>query len=533
MISHVAYTPPAHPPHIVVRKLADYAGYPTQITSHGWKYLVTGNTLLNPFRIEQIILAQPDPRSAVGHLLSAYRQAGYFLVAITASTKITHQIKEKQDSRAKTSALKGRVHIFVVEGQITQIISSSDLKSFYCGLVGNPRVTKHELLRRTVLAEEYTRRNGQIIQPNMQPAPQPGGTLLSIPTRPIPSYSRLSGRLQLGNYGSRYLSTYVMGANLQLNPGHGQILSANYLGGLSRWDKLSAGSDYRTGGLGYSIVTRYGIYVANFESTYYRLGKLSAPLYNTGNIHLYNLQGKQLLFANSTSQLWLVDGLHHVSNYIQIFDGLFTLLNQSYNYWNLGFKYKSGYRLWGLPAGFKFAYSFNQGFSKRSGTFSTYTSQTSPDPHFSYHNISFTLEQSFPYGFIGRFNLAGQWAYATLPQEQQWVLGGFGNLSSYHAGLITGDTGYSARMMLQAPGEPLGSMTLSPNLFVETGGARYRYIKGNWEAATDLGIGLNIGTPWGTSATLLYASPVKTIGLSDKVTDNYYAGLYFVMQQSF
>lgn len=533
MHMHTPFTPLVHPPNVEVRRLSPYAGYPIQVASHGWKYWVTGNTLLKPDKIERIILAQSDPRGAIGHLLSAYRREGYFLVAITASSTIAPKSTKKQGIRFQASTLKGTVHIFIVEGQITQIKSIADLKPFYSGLIGNPRLTKDELLRRALLVEDYARRNGQIIQPNMQPASQPGGTLFSIPTRPLPGYSRISGQLQLGNYGSRYVSTYVMGTNLSFAPGHGQVLTANYYGGLSRWDKLSAGSDYRTGGLGYSIVTKEGIYGADFESTYYRLGKISAPLYNTGNIHLYDLKGKQLLFANSTSQFWLVDELHYVSNHIQIFDGLFTLLNQSYNYGDLGFKYKSGYRFWGLPAGFKLDYSFNQGFSKRTGTFALYTSQTSPDPHFSYHQINFTLEQSLPKGFLGQFNLAGQWAYATLPQEQQWVLGGFGSLSAYHAGLITGDSGYSARMMLQAPGQSLGYMTFEPNVFIETGGARYRYIKGAWATTTDLGIGLNIATRWGTTATLLYAGPLKTTGLPDQVTDSHYAGLYFVMQQSF
>lgn len=538
----VIFTPPPHPQHVVEHKLSSYAGQAVSVESHGWDYVLTGNSLLKPSDLRSIIKAAVNPQNAVSDLLVAYRKAGYLLVAVTASTAISKHRHERNRGitgrNGKAADIvpaikKGAVHVYVIEGRITSEVMPNDIRPYYSGLAGTAGLTVNQITRRAVLAGEFAKRNGKALQQNVKPASQPGGSDFDVTSRVLPGYKQVSGVLQLGNYGSRYLSTYVTGVNLTMFPGDGAKLTANYIGGQPSWTRDSGGSSYRASGFGYSKVTPWGIYGGSLQTTYYRLGKVSAPLYNQGNITLINLTGKQLLFADASSQLWLTEGFHRVSDRIDVYSGYYTLLAQQYNYLSMGVKYSRAYHFGGLPAGFDFDYTYNLGISPRSGTFSIYQENTAPTPRFSYHQFDLTVEQSLPHGFMGQLSLRGQWAYDTLPQDQQWVLGGFGSLSSYHAGLIAGDSGYAARLMLQAPAQELGVMSVSPNVFVEQGGARYRYIKSPWVSALDYGLGLNVSSRFGTSMAMVYALPLDHLGLADKAADAQRAGLYFVLQQQF
>ena len=530
MLAPVVFTPPPHPPQIVELKLSAYAGVPVAVQSHGWEYLLTGNSLLPPKRLRAILRKVEDPQQAVAELLAAYRKAGYFMVAVRASAK---PIQSPQKLKKHAEKLKGRVHIESIEGHLTSESLLPGLGGFFHSLQGRSDLTVDQLIRHAVLAETYARRNGRILKPTIAPASQPGGTALKVTAKPMPGFKPFTGVLQAGNYGSRYLSTYLAGTTLSLQPGKGVRLTANGLFGLPMLSKGSKGSTYRTYGLGGSVVTPYGIYGIKAQAIHYRLGKIAAPLYNTGNIRLIGLTGEQMLFANFKSQLWVQEGFHRVINRITVFGGSYTLLEQAYNYLSLGLKYTQGYSMFGKPGGLEFKYAYNQGISPRTGTFATYMVNTAPTPRFGYHTINLGVQQSLPRGFFVQFNLGGQWADATLPQQQQWVLGGPGSLTAYHGGVVAGDSGYSLRVMLQAPAKRLGPISFSPNIFLERGGARYRYIKSPWVSAADYGIGLNIASRWGTTLSMLYARPITHPGLSDQASADQRVGVYFIFQQAF
>lgn len=541
MIAPSAFTPLPKNPQIIQKLLSAYAGEPVNVTSHGWQYVLTGNTLLDPKRLRGIILEGQDPSHVVGRLLSVYREAGYFLVGISAEVKpikVGYAVPQHEGPKSESHSIpkthdKGMVHLFIIEGRITHEKVPLDLHPFYAGLGGNPRLKTDQVIRRGILAGLYAQRTGQALQPSIGPAAQPGGSFLKVETKPMTDYRQVSGLFQVGNYGSRYLSTYVTGLSLNLYPGDGAQLTADYLAGQPDWTRDSRGSAYRASGFGYNVVTSYGIYGGKLQVTHYALGQIAAPLYNVGNIIQIGLTGRQLIFANTSSQFWLAEGFHRVSNNTTVYGGQFTLLAQQYNYLSLGVDYRLRSHLLGEAASVQVNYRYNQGISPRSGTFSLYTAKLDPTPRFGYQAFNLTLQQALPFNFMGRLTLGGQWAYATLPQEQQWVLGGFGNLSAYHPGLMTGDSGYALRYMLQAPSQRFGIFDLSPDCFLEMGGVRYRYGNSAWIHATDYGVGLSVGGDFGASLNMLYAKPLNHPGLSDTVADSQVAGLYAVFQQPF
>jgi hemolysin activation/secretion protein len=63
----------------------------------------------------------------------------------------------------------------------------------------------------------------------------------------------------------------------------------------------------------------------------------------------------------------------------------------------------------------------------------------------------FSRIQSIPYGFVGLFDIRGQYSQYRLPSSEQLSLGGVGTVRGYSASEFSGDSGYSATAELRIP----------------------------------------------------------------------------------
>jgi hemolysin activation/secretion protein len=528
-IDSTTFTPPPSPPVVIARKLQGDAGLAVRASSRGWDYVLTGNTLLPAKRLQAILAQAADPQQAVAEISAAYRDEGYFLVAVTAQLP-EQSIPASDEPTASAARL---VRISVIEGRVTQTELPAPVKPYFSGLSGKPDLTVDQVTRRAVMANNYAARNGEKLQTGFSPAEQPGGSVLTVNASPIPDFKRISGTLLLGNYGSRYASSYLAGGNVILHPGGGVELTANYVAGLPNWSRDSRGSQYHANGLGGSIVTPWGTYGLNAQKTHYQLGRISYPLNTAGDTDNISLNASQLLYASERSQLSLTQAFTHVDNRSTVFNGAYTLTDQRYDYASLGLSYTRGYSLGSLGGALVASYSYNRGTSARSGSFLLSEASTAPTPLFHYSSLNLSLQQQLPGGYIGQATLNGQWAQDTLPQQQQWVLGGLGNLSAYNSGVLVGDSGYAMRLSLQAPAHQWGVFTATPNAFIEHGAARYKFVSGGWQRITDIGVGLNLSTRFGTTLSALYAAPVKLENVPAQTAKASRATVFFVLQQNF
>lgn len=510
------FTPPT-PPAIVIEKLLPYGGEVVRVESHGYQYTVTGNTLIPPMKIKKNLLVAINPHEAITHLAAAYRQAGYFLTAVTAS-------------------LKGHnVSISVVEGEITKSTIPDGLRWFYSGISHDQSIKYNNLLRRTLIAENYATRNGQHLQIGFSPAAQQQGSALNVKTTSIPGYFPISGNLIFGNYGSRYASRYITGGNLSIHPGKGVALDANYMAGLTGLTPTTSGSQYYTGGVGISSITPWGTYGFNTQWTRYRLGVYGA-LDNVGTVHTYTATGSQLIYASGHSRFSVNEAFTHVANTISYLGGAFVLTDQKYNYYSLGLIYSRGYNIFGQGGSATLNTTYNQGISGLSGSFATYSETGNPTPNFRYLNAGLTIQQQLPLGFSAQLNASGQWSPNTLPQQQQWVLGGFGSLSAWYPGILVGDSGYLGRFNLQTPAWQRLGINTSGSLFFESGGVTNAVLYPGtppWQSLSDVGVGINISTSFGTTISAMAALPVGWSGVAPATRDENRATAYFILQQGF
>jgi hemolysin activation/secretion protein len=146
---------------------------------------------------------------------------------------------------------------------------------------------------------------------------------------------------------------------------------------------------------------------------------------------------------------------------------------------------------------------------------------------------------NLPYGITASATVNGQFTSYVLPQSQQWVLGGFGNLSAWLPAVLIGDSVALARATVNAPPFQWEGFTFSAGGFAEVGMSRLEqrregepYTRG----LGDVGLQLSGSTTKGTSLTLAYGWPVWYRNIDGVIRDNVErerANLYFTLNQSF
>lgn len=514
------FTPSPPSPTVVEVAPPRYGAQPISIESHGYRYVVTGNTLLPPKLIEKVLRAAPTPKAALGKMQDAYHERGYTLVAITGET------------HGKTT----RVSVF--QGTITEVKTPEDVGWFFTGLEGRNDVLSHELVEDQVLAGAYAARGGRKIDVNVAPAVNPAGTTITVSDPPIPGYTPVTGTITFGNYGNRYTGGYQLGASAVANLTHGVQLSAYYVRGLPWLEKDSRGSSYQQGGGEISAVTPWGIYGFAAGITHFRLGNVTAPLFPIGDINTYSLHGAQLAYADTSTRVLVTEALNRTTFKETVLDNSFTLLDQRYNWVALGGSYSRSLTVGGQPGSLTATASVDLGVSDPSGTLIDDV-PGAPTSHFQYGTVSAAYQQHLPHGFELNLTGMGQWAGNTLPAEQQWTLGGFGNLSAWRPGVAVGDSGYLARAELTAPPLTRFHSKAQFGVFFETGGSRFTTTAprtATWQTLSDVGLSLRLTLPYDFTATAMAGFPIESGGFTVAGENNVRMSrvdAFFVVQKRF
>jgi hemolysin activation/secretion protein len=474
--------------------------------------------LLSSHEIEHLLDQSTAPNDAITKLVRAYRKEGYFLVAVSA------HVNGKS------------IHIMVIQGQITHKKIRSGLQWFYNG-IGGVNLTQADIIRRNILAGAYAQRDGDQLITGFGPASNPEGSQFVVSEHPLPHYSFASGSFTFGNYGSRYTSNYITGVNAIINAGYGIQITGGYSRGLPSLNKSSKGSVYYAGNIGISWVNPWGIYGFSQQWTHYQLGQVTAPYYFTGNSVLRSFTGSQLLYANAHNQLSVNEGLAWTKYVETALNGLIPISNQPYSYYTLGVTYNHSFQWFGQGGDLSAAATYNQGVSGYHGMF--VKAKGAPSPRFHFLTANFSYTQVLPWGFTAQWTANGQWADSTMPANNQWIIGGFGNLSAYYSGVAEGDSGYAGRFNLQTPAAHWGPVTGTGSFFVETAGVTDHYLlpyQHPWENLSDIGLGLSLATPWGSQISAVSALPIGHNGFAPNQISalrKQRIDAYFVFTQNF
>jgi len=522
MAVDVPPTPPAAEPAPAAQVAPAPAGGTFYVDAPEYRYSVTGNTLLPQARIEAILKAAATPKAAVDALNNAYVDAGYLFVVIGG------QVDNKL------------VALQVVQGRITEIDAPADVLPFLQSLRDRESLTRNQLIRDTAMVDFYEQRQGKTARPTFAKAEQVGGTRLVVTEEPLPDAKPWAAGLAFSNLSGRFASRYTLGGSAALRPGNGFELTASYNQGLPGLTSESAGATYKSGTLGASLVTPWGLYGLTYGKTDYQIGESGAPFYPAGDIEQGGFTGTQIAWANATSRVTTNQSIMRYSNLqtVQVDDKIVTIVEQDYTVLGVGATYNTSFAAFGRNAAFSGTVNVLKGITGASGTFLP-DGPGVPDPRFLLVQASATVQSPLPYDTTGVLAVTAQYADTTLPQSQQWILGGFGNLTAWLPAVLVGDTGALARATLTSSPYVWKGLSLSGGAFAEAGVAQLHYRGNNepsWRGLGDLGLTLTGSSPLGTTLTLSYGFPVwyhNVDGAVRKSIDSNTAHLYFTLNHAF
>lgn len=487
------------------------------VTSHGYRYLIVGNTLLAPTAVTAAIAAASTPQTAVAALKKAYEASGYFLVALVAE-------------------LHGQeVWMHVVEGRLTHIEGPRQLAKFFTGLEGDSSIRNSDIIRQSTLAQAYAATNGQQPQISFKPAPEVGGSSMVIGQTPLPDSHMFGGSLTAGNFGNRYAGHYLAQAQASAQYA-GFTLQVNHSRALTGMDENTRGAFYAATGATLSAITPIGTFQLDDNATRYELGNKFAPLYPAGKIKRFGASANQLLYADGAHSWSLSEGVHRIRDTGTVFKGSYTLRDQKYFVWNLDTNYAMRFGgLFNQPASLSLSGGVKLGGARGDSGF--VHGLGNPVGHFKVFTAGADLTQALPKDYSVQLSVSGQASPDILPSYQQWVLGGVNNLTAWLPGTIVGDRGYLGRLTFNGPSWEVGALRLRPSLFAEHGAARYSFITAGsptWQSLDDVGASLAIGLPIAhTSALLAWAKPVGASGVPRSTRRGQQSHAFFYLQVAF
>jgi hemolysin activation/secretion protein len=319
-----------------------------------------------------------------------------------------------------------------------------------------------------------------------------------------------------------------------VRPGAGLELTANYSQGLPGLSDDSQGSLYHSASVGLSAVTPWGLYSGSYSGTRYRIGQSAAPFYPDGEIAIWGATGTQLAYADEAGRLTLNESFTRTSNVVTVLDGATTITDQHYDFVSAGASFNRAFAAFGANASLAASVTVSKGLSAPAGSFLL---AGAPDTRFALVQGSVNYTQALPMGYAAGLSWSGQWADATVPQNQQWVLGGFGNLTAWLPAVLVGDIGTLARASVSTPAWTWSGLSLTGGAFVE-GGTAQRHITPIdtpvSRGLADAGLSVSGNLKGGTSLLVAYAWPIASHNLGQDALDRLdRAHLYFSLNQSF
>ncbi len=510
--------PEASPPAAIVQAPNEESVF---VESNGYRYVVNNNRGLLPAEtITRTIQLAQTPQQAIDTLRLEYLKAGYVLIAMRA------------DVSGKLVAVE------VIHGRIAETaIDPPSLAPYFTGLEDIADLRRETLIRKSTLAEFYASRDGQRPKVDFAPTKETyGGTRLIVTEEPLEGASPYALGLGFGNLGSRYSSRYTWQAGGSLRPGGGLELTGSYTGGLPGLTKDSAGAQYWNAAVGASLVTPWGLYSANYTAVQYKIGESSAPLYPQGDIQTGSLSGTQLVYVDTAMRWTVNEGYTHTDNNVTVFEGSYALTDQHYDFLTLGTFGAASFTVLDLNASVSATVNASRGLTRPRGTFLP-DGPGVPSTRFTQVVATFNYVQSLPENYSLTLNWSGQWADATMPQNQQWVLGGFGNLTAWLPAALVGDSGTLVRLTAATPTWNWQGLSVSGNAFYEWGLVSLYYTPEGAQTtrgASDAGIGLNFKYATGTSATVAFAYPIASRNVEISTLNKLgRANVYFSLNQSF
>lgn len=479
---------------------------------------VLGARVVDGAALAAAVAAADNVSNAVRALAAAYLEAGY------PAAQLTYALNGKD------------LYVLATLGGVSSVQAKAPLGAYFQGLAGVSPLTDDALEPKRMLASMHADRAGLNAEPLLVPDGA-GGYAFDLKPDSTPA-EPTAIKLEYGNPGNRFVARHFLDLDVRTGTEWGDEIRATTRAGLRGLNTEQNGDDYFEQNLGWNRVTPWGLYGLAARYVDYTVdgGTLGPGVFlppnpqQNGEIWVTEGYWAYPWFADfdsRTSSLVKVD--HTVKTTRQLQGGAaagpFTdteIQGEEYTSVELGGSVAHTFRF------YDHRWDFDGGISVRKGLGDEPASDAAPDFGYLLFRPAARIKLHLPQeGWTVALEGSGQFSGDTVPEQQQWVLGGFGSLTSYLPGVAVGDTGYLLRLVGELGAYEYAGVSFKPRAFVESGGTTFENIDAGSPMLADVGVQVDAAWQDWVEASVGYAESVADSDVSELTLDQADANVYF------
>jgi len=414
------------------------------------------------------------------------------------------------------------IYVSITPGSLAAVDATKRLRPYFQGLVGDQPLLLGDFEKKRLLAGVHASRMGGDFTPVFAPA-QDSGYQMTL-KRGTESVSSGSARVNFSNFGNRFTGREFVDLDVREGTRWGDEFSAQArtVAKLTGIDDVEPGNEYNELQLGWSRVTPYGLFGFSGRMIDYR--QQFGTLAFNGQINFLDAGYTGIVVSNASQRLTVQARADYVEKRLEFAASGILAQLEPYASLELGSTWTASFRLLGQGLLSQATISLRRGLGDWG------PERTASDLDYWLLRPSYSL-RTLGEGFTGELQLFSQLAGVAVPEQQQWVVGGIGNLHAYVPGVAIGDRGVSARLIGEAPPLMLGDVSLKTRLFLEWGAAEYSEAVAGQpqgrQSVSDAGGELVLGFGRFFEAAVAAAMPLHDSGIERQTRDDARADFLF------
>lgn len=426
-------------------------------------------------------------------------------------------------------ALAGQeLYVTINPGKLSAVHAAAPMDRYFDDLAGADPLTASMLERRRVLASVHADRAGVESTPKFI-ADGAGGTVLEAQRDGLAEPTAL--RLEYGNPGNRFVGRHFLDLSVETGDiwgDHFRLYWREALNGLNQ--QSVSPKTYHEPNLTYDRVTPWGIFGAALDYATYEF--VFNQLSLRGELRQADVHYLLPLYADFDTRWTVQAKFDYIEKKTEQQANRARLQSEQYGSVELGSSYAQTAEFGTHHASAEGALSMRKGLG--SGR-----AQTGPG-ELDYLLLRPTLLATYAWTrhLASSVQASGQLTRDTLPEQQEQVLGGIGNLSAWLPGVAVGDSGYVMRAQTEYTWYVYG-FELKPRGFVEYGSTRLQHagvisdvlfaqtIANSRQSLADAGVELGFKIAHLIDGAVSYASGFHDDGVDQTILDRSRADIYF------
>lgn len=422
------------------------------------------------------------------------------------------------------SRVGNTVYAMLVPVDVQDVTVEQPLGKYFDGLKTGQPLQATAIERRRALASLHADRAGLHAALQWQVDQRVKPARLSLTTESQKKRKRrLSGWLEFGNPGNRFVGRHFLDGFGQWTSRAGDALGLFGRVGITGLNRPEEADNYVETSLDWSRVTTAGVFGAAVRHFDFDAQIAGFPI--EADLQQATASWTTPFYA-SLSQRWNVRAaLEYTDKQTHLSSGNTLVQREQYLSSDVGLSWTWAWRGEanllgaGLDAGWK------KGLTGQGNAL------TAADLGYSLGRLALHIDNDWDSGHRMRLSTKLQFSDHAVPEQQQRVLGGNGDLTASLPGLASGDRGLGARLSWSPPAQRLLATRWSAQLFAEHGSTRFQSdVAGRStrrKSQSDVGVELLAEPARWIDLGLSFAQPIHDEGLSDAVLDAADANVYF------